>query len=85
MMIFNDIFPMQLPRAKAVVAAPDILSPSGPDEADEFFRTVFGTELSSGQLETWVENLREWLSNQVCSTDGLREYIMAQICWICLI
>ena len=57
--------PLQLPRAKAIVSAPDVLSPSGPDEAEEFCRAVLGVELSSGLLESWVENLREWLARQV--------------------
>ena len=64
-LVHTPLYPPQLPRAKVVVSAPDVLSPSGPDEADEFCRAVFGEDWSSGQLESWVENLREWLSRQV--------------------
>ena len=63
--VLSPPLPLQLPRAKAIVSAPDVLSPSGPDEAEEFCRVVLGVELSSGLLESWVENLREWLARQV--------------------
>ncbi|GAX78492.1 hypothetical protein CEUSTIGMA_g5931.t1 [Chlamydomonas eustigma] len=57
--------PSWLPRARAAVAAPDVLTPSGTEEAEEFMRGVLGVELKGNQLETWVENLREWMSRQV--------------------
>jgi hypothetical protein len=48
-----------------VAAAPDVLTPSGTEEAEEFMRGVLGVEFRGDELETWVENLREWMSRQV--------------------
>ncbi|KAG1659097.1 hypothetical protein FOA52_013743 [Chlamydomonas sp. UWO 241] len=54
--------PSWLPRAKTIVHAPDVLSPSSPDEVEETLRNVLMVEHPSLWLEVWVENLREWMS-----------------------
>jgi hypothetical protein len=44
-------------------------------------RGVLGVEWSSSLLETWVENLREWLSSQVGrGRRGLRKEGLTRLC-----
>ncbi len=48
-----------------MVHAPDVLSPSSPDEVEDLMRSLVGVDEASLWLETWVENLREWMSETV--------------------
>jgi len=68
--------PSWLPRAKAVVHTPDVLSPSAPDEVEEFVGGLIPALSQGGDpqlqgapasdlLDRWTENLREWFSGKV--------------------